>query len=86
MFGKSKKQKQVVASKEIEHPSEVLEMFNRMNLFHQTAMLRLIARNLMVNIDGEVIMGHELNFDVYVAMIEATNDSDLGETADTELS
>ena len=86
MFGKSKKQKQVVASKEIEHPSEVLEMFNRMNLFHQTAMLRSIARNLMVNIDGEVIMGHELNFDVYGAMIEATNDSDLGETADTELS
>ena len=77
MFDKFKRKKQVAVSQEIQHPSEILD------LFHQVALLRLMSRNLVINMNGKSVLGHEMNFEVNGAMIEATSDDDLTETGDT---
>ena len=83
MFDKFKRKKQVAVSQDIQHPSEILDLFVRLNLFHQVALLRLMSRNLVINMNGKSVLGHEMNFEVNGAMIEATSDDDLTETGDT---
>ena len=51
---------------------EVLELFARMTLHQQAALLRLMSRNLMIEIDGEVNMGYDFDYNVAGAMILAT--------------
>ena len=75
MFNKAFKKKQTPVSYQIEHPNEVVELFSRLTLHHQVALLRLMSRNLMVN-----IMGYEMNFEVNGALIEATTDESTGES------
>lgn len=74
MFNKIFQKKQLPVSYQIEHPSEIVELFSRLTLHHQTALIRLISRNLVMNIDDETIMGYEMNFDVKGAVIEGTLD------------
>jgi len=45
-------------------------------LHQQTALLRLMSRNLEVEINGETLMGYEMNFEVVGAMIKATESLD----------
>ena len=52
--------------------TEVLELFARMTLHQQAALLRLMSRNLMIEIDGEVNMGYDFDYNVAGAMIVAT--------------
>jgi hypothetical protein len=68
MFNKAFKKKQTPVSYQIEHPNEVVELFSRLTLHHQVALLRLMSRNLMVNVNG--------------ALIEATTDESTGESLD----
>jgi hypothetical protein len=82
MFRKIFKKKQNPVSYQIEHPSEVVELFSRLTLHHQVALLRLMSRNLMVNVNGKTTMGYEMNFDVNGALIEATTDEPTGESLD----
>ena len=77
MFKKIFKGKQLPVSYQIEHPSEIVDVFSRLTLHHQTALLRLISRNLVMEIDGKTIMGYEMNFDVKGAVIQGTIDEDL---------
>ena len=72
--------KQTPISYQIEHPNEVVELFSRLTLHHQVALLRLMSRNLMVNINGDTTMGYEMNFEVNGALIEATTDESTGES------
>ena len=51
--------------------SEVLELFARMTLHQQAALLRLMSRNLMIDIDGEINMGYDFDYNVDGAMIIA---------------
>ena len=51
---------------------EVIDLFSRLTLHQQTALLRLISRNLELDINGETIMGLELEYEVVGAMIKAT--------------
>ena len=74
MFNKIFKGKQLPVSYQIEHPSEIVDVFSRLTLHHQTALLRLISRNLVMNINGKTIMGYEMNFDVKGAVIEGILD------------
>jgi len=78
-----KSKKTLPESYEIEHPNEVVELFSRLNLHHKVALLRLISRDLMVNINGETTMGYEMNFEVNGALIEATTDEPLDQSSDT---
>ena len=73
MFGKKETKKQTPVSYEIAHPSEVVEIFSKLNLHHQVALLRLMSRNLVININGESAMGYEMDFEVNGAIIEADN-------------
>jgi len=78
-----KSKKTLPESYEIEHPNEVVELFSRLNLHHKVALLRLISRDLMVNINGETTMGYEMNFEVNGALIEATTEDLLDQSSDT---
>tara|TARA_R100001244_G_scaffold7537_2_gene9659 strand:+ start:379 stop:621 length:243 start_codon:yes stop_codon:yes gene_type:complete len=51
---------------------EVIELFGRTTLHQQAALLRLISRNLQIEIDGESYMGYEMDFEVVGAMIKIT--------------
>tara|TARA_R100001126_G_scaffold98439_1_gene72726 strand:- start:949 stop:1182 length:234 start_codon:yes stop_codon:yes gene_type:complete len=51
---------------------EVIELFSRLTLHQQAALLRLISRNLEINLSGESHMGYELDYEVVGAMIQAT--------------
>tara|TARA_R100000935_G_scaffold53149_1_gene80791 strand:+ start:346 stop:582 length:237 start_codon:yes stop_codon:yes gene_type:complete len=77
MFNNIFKGKQLPVSYKIEHPNEIVELFSRLTLHHQTALIRLISRNLVLKIDDEAIMGYEMSFDVKGAVIQGTIDEDL---------
>ena len=55
---------------------EVIDLFSRLTLHHQAALLRLISRNLVVVNDGKEHMGFEFNFNVEGAMVTARLDGD----------
>ena len=57
-------------------PHEVLDLFSRLTLHHQAALLRLISRNLVFKLDDESIFGYEMDFKVNGAMIEASLEQD----------
>jgi len=52
--------------------SEVIELFGRLTMHQQAALLRLISRNLMMDVDGEFHMGYDFDWDVQGAMIVAS--------------
>jgi|TARA_R110000796_G_scaffold243424_1_gene365986 hypothetical protein len=83
MFGKRTKKKQEAVSYQIEHPKEILDLFSRLTLHHQVALLRLISRNMILDIGEETIMGYEMNYEVDGAFIKANADEDLSEASDT---
>ena len=55
---------------------EVIDLFSRLTLHQQTALLRLISRNLELDVGGNSIMGLELEYEVVGAMIKTTEVSD----------
>ena len=58
---------------------EVIEVFSRLTLHHQAALLRLISRNLVIQVNGETHMGYECDYDVDGAMIVAHEHEPQGE-------
>ena len=63
---------------------EVIALFSRLTLHHQAALLRLISRNLVINIDGEAHMGYDFDYEVDGAVVSARSaEDDLDERADT---
>ena len=60
---------------------EVIALFSRLTLHHQAALLRLISRNLVINIDGESHMGYDFDYDVDGAIVLAQ----ISEEEDNEL-
>ena len=51
--------------------SEVIELFGRLTMHQQAALMRLMSRNLVVELDSESAMGYDLDYDVEGAMIVA---------------
>ena len=49
--------------------AEVIELFSRLTLHHQAALLRLISRNLVIEVDGDQHMGFEFDYGVDGAMV-----------------
>ena len=77
--------KSIMASQEKDLPQsykpvlgapEIIELFSRTTLHQQAALLRLISRNLQVEIDGESYMGYNMDFEVFGAMIKAIESLD----------
>ncbi len=70
MFGK--KAKTVPQSYQpVLEAKEVIELFSRLTLHHQAALLRLISRNLVINVDGENHMGYDFDYEVDGAVVLA---------------
>ena len=57
-------------------PQEVLDLFSRLTLHHQAALLRLISRNLVFKLYDTQVFGYEMDFIVNGAMIEASLEQD----------
>ena len=55
---------------------EVIELYSRLTLHHQTALLRLISRNLEIEVNGETTMGYDMDFEVVGAVIKGTESLD----------
>ncbi len=55
---------------------EVIDVFSRLTLHQQAALMRLISRNLEVKVNGESYMGYELDYEVVGAIIQASESSD----------
>ena len=50
---------------------EVIDLFGRMTLHQQAALMRLMSRNLCIQFDAGELMGYELEFSVEHAMVVA---------------
>jgi len=50
---------------------EVIDLFSRMTLHQQAALLRLMSRNLMIELPGDSAMGYELDWNVDGALVVA---------------
>jgi|TARA_A100001515_G_scaffold144196_1_gene147515 hypothetical protein len=55
---------------------EVIDLYSRITLHQQAALMRLISRNLEINVGGDTYMGYELDYNVVGAIISATESSD----------
>jgi hypothetical protein len=68
-----KKQKQVPQSyRPVLEAQEVIDLFSRLTLHQQAALMRLISRNLEVEVAGEKVMGYDLDYEVVGAVILAS--------------
>ena len=56
--------------------AEIIQLFTQIALHQQAALMRLMSRNLVLTINGEQIMGYELDFNVDGAMIVATPETE----------
>ena len=56
--------------------AEIIQLFTQITLHQQAALMRLVSRNLVLTINGEQIMGYELDFNVDGAMIVATPETE----------
>tara|TARA_Y100000593_G_C4073422_1_gene220222 strand:- start:213 stop:464 length:252 start_codon:yes stop_codon:yes gene_type:complete len=55
---------------------EIVDVFSRTTLHQQAALLRLISRNVIINLEGEDIHGLDLDYEVEGAVIKATESTD----------
>ena len=58
---------------------EVIDLFSKLTLHHQAALMRLISRNLVIQVGDEQYMGYEFNYDVDSAVILAHESEPQGE-------
>jgi hypothetical protein len=78
LFNKVKTKKKPVPQsyKPVLEAQEVIDLYSRLTLHQQAALMRLISRNIEVNVGGDTIMGYELDYEVVGAIIRATESSD----------
>ena len=67
-FGKKRKEIPQTYQPVLE-AKEVIALFGRTTLHQQAALLRLRSRNIAIDVDGQVTMGYELDWNLEGAMI-----------------
>ena len=55
---------------------EIIDVFSRLTLQHQAALLRLISRNMVIQVGGRNNMGYEFKYEVDGAVIVVSPESD----------
>ncbi len=55
---------------------EIIDVFSRLTLHHQAALLRLISRNMVIQVGGRNNMGYEFKYEVDGAGIVVSPESD----------
>ena len=69
---KSKEKKVPQAYQPVLESMEIIDLFSRMTLHQQAALLRLCSRNLMIDVEGEFHMGYDVDWNVSGARIIAS--------------
>lgn len=69
LFGKQKQVPQTY--RPVMEAQEVIDLFSRMTLHQQAALMRLMSRNLIIELPGDSAMGYELDWNVDGALIAA---------------
>ena len=69
---KSKAKSVPQSYKPVLEAQEVIDLFSRLTLDQQAALMRLISRNLEINVGDDIYMGYELDYEVVGAIIRAT--------------
>ena len=69
LFGKKKPVPQ--SYEPVLEAKEVLDVFGRLTLHQQAVLMRLMSRNLAIQLPSETVMGYELDWAVDKAMIVA---------------
>ena len=69
LFGRKKQVPQTY--RPVMEAEEVIDLFSRMTLHQQAALMRLMSRNLIVELPGDSAMGYELDWNVSGALIVA---------------
>jgi CO dehydrogenase/acetyl-CoA synthase delta subunit len=69
IFGKKKSVPQ--SYQPVLEAQEVLDVFGRLTLHQQAVLMRLMSRNLVIELPTETVMGYELDWTVDKAMIVA---------------
>lgn len=73
----SNKQKPVPQSYQpVLEAQEVIDLFSRLTLHQQAALMRLISRNLELQVGEDTVMGYDLDYEVVGAVIRASESSD----------
>lgn len=67
----SKKKQVPQAYRPVVGAEEVIDLFSRMTLHQQAALMRLMSRNLVIELPSDSAMGYELDWDVQGALIVA---------------
>jgi hypothetical protein len=65
---KSKQKKVPQAYQPVLESTEIIDLFSRMTLHQQAALMRLMSRNLVID-TGDLLMGYELDWTVESALI-----------------
>ena len=69
LFGKKKQVPQTY--RPVMEAQEVIDLFSRMTLHQQAALMRLMSRNLIIELPSDSAMGYELDWNVDGALIVA---------------
>ena len=69
---KSKAKSVPQSYKPVLEAQEVIDLFSRLTLHQQAALMRLISRNLEINVGDEIYMGYEVDYEVVGAINRAT--------------
>ena len=65
---KGKQKKVPQAYQPVLESTEIIDLFSRMTLHQQMALMRLMSRNLVID-TGDLLMGYELDWSVESALI-----------------
>ena len=78
LFSKPGSQRPVPQSyKPVLESSEVIDLFARLTLYQQAALLRLLSRNMVIDLgDDNRYMGYEFDYNVSGAVISVTPSDD----------
>lgn len=71
LFGKKKPEQLPQTYRPVMEAQEVIDLFSRMTLHQQAALMRLVSRNLIVELPNDSAMGYELDWNVDGALIVA---------------
>tara|TARA_R100000935_G_C2814390_1_gene156583 strand:- start:196 stop:435 length:240 start_codon:yes stop_codon:yes gene_type:complete len=76
MINFSKKKSLPQSYKPVLEGGEVIDLFARLTLYQQAALMRLLSRNTVINVNGEQYMGYEFDYEVDGAVISISESSE----------
>ena len=76
MINFAKKKSLPQSYKPVLEGGEVIDLFARLTLYQQAALMRLLSRNTVINVNGEQYMGYEFDYEVDGAVVSISESSE----------